>query len=129
MVPHILLADSTLIIQTPNGPITRTPYQINYYKILDLVKSGTLNGIYPLLPEPDYPNGKFLIAFYDNCLIIHHIPNNTQIIRSCIENRCSSYEINSCVRVITGAPNNPKDIKGIFTSIDEIKEIYPEYFV
>ena len=122
MVPHILLTDSTLIIQTPNGPITRTPYQINYYKILDLVKSGTLDDIYPLLPEPDYPDGKFLIAFYDNCLFIHHIPDNTQIIRSW-------YDINSCVRVIIGAPNNPKDIKGIFTSIEEIKEIYPEYFI
>lgn len=122
MVPHILLTDSTLIIQTPNGPITRTPYQINYYKIFDLVKSGTLNDIYPLLSEPDYPNGKFLIAFYDNCLFIHHIPNNAQITRSW-------YDINSCVRVIIGAPNNSKDIKGIFTSIEEIKEIYPEYFV
>ena len=122
MVPHILLADSTLIIQTPNGPITRTPYQVNYYKILDLVKSGTLNGIYPLLPEPDYPNGKFLIAFYDNRLFIYHIHNTSQTI-------ASLYDINSYVRVIIGAPNNPEDIKGIFTSIEEIKEIYPEYFV
>ena len=122
MVPHILLTDSTLIIQTPNGPITRTPYQTNYYKILDLVKSGTLNGIYPLLPEPDYPNGKFLITFYDNRLFIYHIYNTPQTI-------APLYDINSYVRVIIGAPNNPEDIKGIFTSIDEIKETYPEYFI
>ena len=122
MVPHILLTDSTLIIQTPNGPITRNPYQINYYKIIDLVKSGALDDIYPLLPEPDYPDGKFLTFFYDNQLFIHHIPNNAQVI-SC------EYDINSCVHVLVNTHHDKENIKEIFTSIEEIKETYPEYFI
>lgn len=57
-VPHTLLADGTIVLSMPSGPVYLTIYSFNYHEIKALLPA-TSEQLAPLLVVPDCPDGIF----------------------------------------------------------------------
>ena len=109
-IAHVRLPQQTILLRLPEGSHYITPYTYNYYKIMANFSTLTLDQLRSLLVTPDFPNGVFYFYVEDNN---PYITNNGLI-----------YSFNKETTNLADAT-----FKGIYTSIDEIKSEFPEYFI
>lgn len=115
MLNYVKLPDA-IVIQTPSGPVHRSNRQFNYNKILHVAEHGTLSDLEPLLVNPPTPEGLFYA---------HMNNTNTGIyVEQIHEGTSTTHILPSGTRI----NDNPRYL-GVFTSLNEIIEAYPEIFL
>ena len=121
MIPHIQMADNSIVIQLSTGPVTIGPLTYNYNTIRKLLPHTTNEeDICDLLKTPEYPYGVFYLYKYANRYIVQNHHNHGT----------DNYEIRDAI-FSTNASPPPHDatLLGVYVSLDEIRNEYPELFI
>lgn len=118
MIPHVKLSDNKYLIPTPEGPKYITPESFNYHKILSMLPTHTVADILPLFTPPETPNGVYRLYTDGETLM------------------CFNVQLPKPLLLISGtwkpykSQTPPSDMLiGVFTSLDEIQDAFPEYFI
>lgn len=121
MIPHIRMTDNSVALQLSTGPITISPLTYNYNAICKLLPHTTdEQDILDLLKTPEFPYGVFYLYNHaDRYIVRNHHNYGTD-----------NYEIRDAAFSMQ-VPSVPDDITllGIYTSLDEIRNDYPELFI
>ena len=117
MIPYLKTSDGTLIIQLPSGPTIVNKKSFNYKRIGELLPTGTLNDLATLLVPPSCPNGVFYLYLLDDTLLYNHVHEDQNYTKKLIGQR-HSHEIFL-----------EENFAGTYTSLDDIREDYPEFFL
>jgi hypothetical protein len=59
MIPHVSLSDGSITIMSPTGPITRTPSDFYYHKLINSLDSDSFADIELYLTNPYCPSGVY----------------------------------------------------------------------
>ena len=117
MIPHVKLADNQVMIPTPNGPHYISPSSFNYHKILSMLPTHELDDILPLFSPPETPNGVYYL---------YSLGNSIQYV---------NYTLNKAAFLSKGSwwdtdvDTTNESLLGVFTSIAEIEDTFPEHFI
>lgn len=117
-IRHILLNDGAIAIVLPSGPITITPYSINYRPVRKLLESGTADvcTISTLLSEKSV-NGLFFAYEYNQSLYIKQLD--------------SGYREHYYDKHFTTRSSLPSDavLLGVYPSKQALLNDLPEYYL
>jgi Zn-dependent M28 family amino/carboxypeptidase len=78
MIPHVSLLDGSITIMSPTGPITRTPSDFYYHKLVNSLDATSFADIEPYLTNPYCPSGVYhLYQSPTGIPYIHHISSDS----------------------------------------------------
>ena len=122
---YIQLSNSSFILHTSKGLVTLTNRSFNFNKIKNLVDNGAEEDqILPLLEVPELSEGIF--EAYElpavNCIVVMHRSEDEKIptYRILDGNSIAEIDINEL---------SDSHFRGVYTSMKEVMEDFPEYVI
>ncbi len=122
MLPYLLTSDDTLIIQLASGPKFVYLYSFNYWKIRKNIDQLTEDQLTELLKTPPLPNGIFRLFMQDKDMYVANIRDNNTV-----NSKLKNGRFVIVNDIVTNMPYNK--LMGVFASMDDIKDAFPEYFI
>lgn len=120
---HIHLNDDSYILHTSKGITTLNRRSFNFNKIKTLIKKGAEEAdILPLLSIPEMPNGIFELYL--------HVDSNTMLIKHMLHGGMTTNWSNlNNVSTIINHQEAPLQYQGVYVSVEDIMEDWPEYIL
>lgn len=118
-ITPIYLVNDTILLQLISGPKFITKEDLCYHKLKKHLPASE-SKVLELLKTPPLPDGIFEVYLQNEQIYIKNI-TNTKLQYYTITNA----EINPQVVV----PNTLDTLLGVFTSLDEVRNYLPEYFI
>jgi len=116
MLPYVQTTNSiTFMLDTP---VTVNQYSFNYKKILDLLPDITLEQLTPLLVPPETPDGIFQLYNTHQRLYIANIKDGGTNYFILEDNTWQDSPV-----LVNG------EFMGVFASLDDIADAFPEYYI
>ena len=117
MIPYLKTNDGTLIIQLSGGPRIINKKSFNYKRIDNLLPNISIEDLAQLLIPPPCPNGVFYLYKLGDTLLYNHV-HEDQNYTKVLVGKEHSHEI--CL---------DENFEGTYTSLENIREDYPELFI
>jgi hypothetical protein len=113
-VKFVKVNDDILVFQLSSGIKQLTRYDVNFNKILKLLPT-TEDELLPLLKQPAFPDGKFLLYGDDSTLYAKQYKHDNTVV---------THNLTNVELILKELP-----FIGVYASIKDIRKEFSEYFV